>query len=577
VSDTYRAALLEAARRELHRRQRAQQQQQVATLNPREWAETYRRIDDKPFTLERHRPLRQIYEDDHPWIVIMKPAQVGCSELAVTRTLHALDCGARWWGTDKAGINVGYLFPTQTALRDFAKERFNGLLAESGHIAAMFTGYNEVGFKQAGDSYLYIRGTFGGGASLLSFPADVLILDEFDRMNPMSVAMAEKRLRASVVNRKLFLSTPTLPGQGIHGVYLQSDQHVWEVPCPHCGGWGEMDFFRDVVADGSHYDEWQHWEREKLRRATFAVHCHLCNHPLDRCAEGRWVAQNPDQEGIRGYHVPSLAFPMVRLSELALHATSDDPNEVEEFYRSDLGIPFERNGATITEAMLLQLAASLPGGALPSGPWSSVTMGVDVGARFHYRISATGPERARYVLTMGACRTWEELSELMERYRVRRCVIDAQPELHATQAWAAKHKGRVLRAFYPSTLKGDLYREKAPETDASGREVGGSAVVQINRTMAMDLVYAVIAGGTEERWPLSVINSPEVLSHLQAPVRVTTTDAYGQPTAVWTHTSPDHLYHATVYDVIAQRTLPKGAGTLGGVLAQGSARGWTPR
>ena len=567
------AALLEQARREKTRRRRLSGS--VTPLSPLAWAEKNRRIDDRPFTLDRHRPLAQIYEDDHPFVVIQKPAQVGCSELAVTRTLHALDVGASYWQTDKAGINVGYLFPTQTALRDFSKERFNGLLSESEHIARMFSGYNEVGFKQAGASFLYIRGTFGGGASLLSFPADLLVLDEFDRMASSSVAMAEKRLRASIVNRRLFLSTPTLPGKGIHGMYLQSDMQRWEVPCLSCGGWFEMDFYRDVHGNGQPYDDWQIWERETLAHADWTVRCAACHAPVDRCAEGRWVAQRPDVTTTRGYLVPSLAFPNVKLHELAAHAVSDDPSQVEEFYRSDLGIPYERNGATITEAMLIGLSASLADGQLPSANWTQVTMGVDVGARFHYRISASGPEKARYVLAMGAARSWEDLTDLMRQYRVRRCVIDAMPELHGCRNWAMLHRGKVLRAFYPNGMKADLFREKDAELGQDGRALAGTETISINRTMAMDLVFAIISGGTEERWPRSIATNAEVKAHLRAPIRVTATDAYGQPTAVWNHTAPDHLYHATVYDMLALRSLPKT--NLSGVLAQGSARGWQPR
>ena len=126
---------------------------------------------------------------------------------------------------------------------------------------------------------------------------------------------------------------------------------------------------------------------------------------------------------------------------------------------------------------------------------------------------------------------------------MRKCIIDALPELHACEAWAAKHTGRVIRAFYPNSanLKGQLFQPDADKIEG---------VININRTMAMDLVYANIAGA-KEVWPASIHNDPEVVAHMKAPVRVVTVDSHGQERASWEHTSPDHLYHASVYDAVA--------------------------
>jgi hypothetical protein len=47
----------------------------------------------------------------------------------------------------------------------------------------------------------------------------------------------------------------------------------------------------------------------------------------------------------------------------------------------------------------------------------------------------------------------------------------------------------------------------------------------------------------------------------------------GQEVAHWVHTSPDHYFHAFVYDVIASRTLITGNEGLG-IFVQGSTKGW---
>lgn len=562
-------ARLEEARRERLRREREAAKAE-GLLTPSRWANKYRSIDGQPFTLERHKPLQQIYDDDHPYIVIMKCAQVGVSEMAVTRAMHALDVGADYWKTGKDGLNVAYLFPTIKSLADFSKERFAGLQRESEHITNMFRGgYDEIAFKQAGPSYLYLRGAWAGksagagNASLKSFPADVLFLDEFDEMDPLAVAMAEKRLRASVVRRRCYISTPILPGRGIHAQYLLSDQHEWEIPCPSCGAWSTLDFFRDVRGDGQDFVVWSHWDRLRLRAAHWTVHCPSCKHEVDRFADGRWVARHPEVTDIRGYHVPALCFPMVKLAELAVNATSDDPSQVEEFFRSDLGLPYQRGGANVTDELIDKLDHELVGGRLPipEPTWTNTTMGVDVGSRFHYRITSTGPDKARYVRAMGSVREWDDLSNLMRQYKVRQCVIDALPELHACQEWANSWPGKVVRALYPSasTMQSLLFRKNEE-----------ARTVHINRTMAMDKVYANLASG-DERWPRTILDDPEVRAHLKSPVRITVKDDTGQPRITWNHVGPDHLYHACVYDTIAAELLPKAAPAI--VTGRG-ARGW---
>lgn len=536
---------------EQRKRREAAEQPESPPPTVLDWAERYRHIDSQRFSLERFEPLRAIYQDEHPHIVVMKPAQRGISEWAINMTLFALEHGAARWAPQKDGLNVGYVFPTQDALRDFSKERLSGLEHEHPHLAGLFGAdgeYEGVSFKQVGRSYLYLRGGWSESA-LLSFPADMMVLDEFDKLDPKAVALARRRMNASEVRREVDISTPTLPGRGIHAMYLASDQRVYEQQCPACGAWHVFDFFRDVRVNGEPYDTWQVWPTEQLRNGHVRLTCPACGHELskqERCAPGRWTALAPDVQGIRGYHVPALAFPFVSLNALAVAAVATEPSELEEFYRSDLGLPHQPGGGGITQDMLLKLAAELPNGRLPNVAWRSTTMGIDVGARFHYRITSLGPDGWPYVRAMGAARSWTELDGLMSTFGVVQCVIDALPEIHTAMAWAQKHAGRVLRAYYPTNaaaLRSEMFR--ADEQKAE---------IQINRTMAMDGVFAAVAN-RRERWPASIVQDPEVVQHMTAPVRVVVQDQHGQPRATWVHTQPDHGFHSSLYDRVARMYL----------------------
>lgn len=530
------------------------------------WAYSRRRIEGLPFTLVNHKPLVACYEDDHPNQVFIKPAQVGVSEMAICKAAHALEVGARYWKTGKNGLNVGYLFPTNQALIDFSRERISSLAEESDELAETFgKAENDAAlFKKIGDSYLYLRGAWSK-KSLKAFAVDVLILDEYDEMDPEAIELADKRIRASKVKRKIAISTPTIPGRGIHGLYLESDQRVWEIPCANCAEWIELDFFRDVWANGEvPYEEWQDWGKEQVHDATWDTHCPSCKQPLDRFADGRWTARHPENKSIRGYHIPALCFPIVSLVNIITPLTSHNPTKIAEAYRSDLGLPYEAAGSRLTDGMLDRLDTDLEHGRLPRiTSWQRVTMGVDVGSRLHYRVSAQEDrDGLRIVLDMGSVGEWDDLSELMRKYKVRMCVIDANPEGHKAKEWQKQWRNKVYRAFYPNGMAGKLWQIKH-------NDVG---VVQINRTMAMDAVYDRIAGGEEEAWPTILINNPEVRNHMKAPIRVTRKNLHGEDVVQWIHTERDDLFHACVYDMIAGEILPKRR--FGAVLVQSKTKGW---
>jgi hypothetical protein len=509
------------------------------------WAERHRRIDGRPFDLARYRPLEQLYLDSHPHKVIIKPAQRGVSEYAINLAMFALDVGARAWATGKEGLNVGYLFPTKQAVGDFSKERVAGMKDESPTLRAIFAGYDDVTFKKVRQSYLYMRGAQSEN-DLHGFAADVLIRDEYDRMGERARALAEKRLNASELGLMVDLSTPTVPATGIDAAFATSDQHVWEVRCGSCEGWAELPFFTTVRLDGEPHDAWKEWDQARVTAATPTVHCPRCEAELDHCGPGRWVAQRPGG-ATRGYRVPWYGFPFTRIGAICRSLVSADPTTVTEAHRSDLGYAYVPRGARVDAEMVARLAVDA------HGPYYDVTMGVDVGAVLHYRLSGRGPG-GREVFDAGHVREWDELSDLLVRYGVRRCVIDAHPELHKCKEWQARHSGIVLRALYPSekALDGRLYREKGDD--------GDEGIVQINRTMAADALYAAISRGAEhpqgERWARPLVHDAEVRSHITAPVRVLVTDDRGQQRAAWTHAGPDHLFHASIYDRIALATLP---------------------
>jgi len=419
--------------------------------------------------------------------------------------------------------------------------------------------FDSLGFKKVGNSHLYMRGAYAK-TGLLSFSADVLIFDEFDQMDSKAVALATRRMNASPVRRELKISTPTLPGRGISKAYLESDQRIWQTPCPHCSEWVSFDFFRDVSVDGEPYEAWKHWSQDMVATATVTLHCPSCFGVIDdeqRCADGRWYAQNPENHRVHGYHIPWWAFPMADLNDFVFTAVSDEPTDVEELNRSDLGLEFGVGGGSITESMLQQLSSEYPT-EIGQVRWRNTTLGCDIGSRLHYRISSEDLNGVVHVRDMGYVNDWDGLDQLMFRYKVRMAVVDAQPEWHESLDFCKRWRGRARRGFEQvktATLKGTLYHERRAVQAKRKNRTDDEYDVQINRRMAMDLVLSNVASG-KERWPESIVHDPEIIEHMTAPTRVRISDDTGQQDHDWVHNKPDHGFHACVFDVIARRLLP---------------------
>lgn len=556
--------LLEAAKRV---RARLGKNDEPDPENVLEWATRYRRIDNQRFSFENFEPVRALYEDEHPRLVVIKPAQRGVSEWAVSYVLFAIELGGRKWTTGKkSGLNVGYIFPTAEALRDFSKERISGLKEESSHLSYLLAGeateFDSLGFKKIGQSYLYLRG--GHTTHVISFPADVLILDEFDQMNAASISLVRRRLNASIVKREVMISTPTFPGIGIHAEYLRSDQRQYESQCAVCDAWVRFNFFRDVYINDAPYEDWRHRTAEWIETANVELRCPKCgvNVPDDvRCATGRWTIDRPDITRTHGYWIPWWPWSFIELKGLCLSAVSDRSEEVTELYRSDLGMPYGAGGGAITADMLSQCAAMASEGVPRT--WRNTTMGADIGSRINYRISSEDEHGRVWVRAMGTVPNWsgvDSLDSLMRQYSVRMAIVDYEPELRNALDFAKRWRGRAWAAFYLTNLgalQGSLYNIPEESKKKKGK-TDDKRLVQVNRTMAMDDLHLAVMNA-REIWLPSIALDPDIVAQMVSPTRVKIDDENGQPKPSWVHSTPDHYFHASVYDLLARRLLPKGA------------------
>lgn len=469
-----------------------------------EWVEMYRCNERGEKLGFEFRPyLRQLYEDTSPRICIMKAAQVGGTEYAISRALYFLDY---------TGGTVIYTFPTKTDVFDFVDGRFDPGVAHSPYLARRIAKPDNKQVKRFGKGFIYFRGSFSIQQTL-SIPSDFNIHDEIDFSKPAIKELYAARLDASEYALQLDISTPTIPNFGIDRLYKSSDQQTWFTPCPACSWEGEIDYF------------------EMLDRDKLVFRCPTCGEVLDRM-QGRWVPKYPDRE-LRGYSISQTFAPFRPV--YAIVEREKNPNITpRQFKNFSLGIPTTEGVGNVSRAVIMEncFTEGYDRELLGSG---DLLMGVDQGPAGHYAVVAKLDGSLFKIVSLEFCNNWEELSHLIGIYKPKNLVIDWEPERHAVEG---------LQSDFPQVIPCDYVPLK---TTWKFKD----EVLQANRSQIIDLVSGAFMRGEVKLYEADE-NTETYIAHWESLARVVSTGKDGNLNIRWVNTSPDHYAHATVYAYLAK-------------------------
>jgi hypothetical protein len=221
----------------------------------------------------------------------------------------------------------------------------------------------------------------------------------------------------------------------------------------------------------------------------------------------------------------------------------------ERFYTLKIGIPWADISNKLSTHQVLALCGD--NGFLERSD-RSCTMGVDTGKELHVVVSRSrdkGEDDAvREVVWIGVVQTYEELDSLMDRFKVSRCVIDAMPEIHATRAFAERHRGHVWLNYFIESQKG-AYNWNEEEH-----------IVRVNRTEALDASKKAIRDGAVAL-PRRVPLLDEFAEHLASDAKKMIEDEEtGAKTYKYIKTGTNHFSLAFCYDWIASERERRGVG-----------------
>ena len=173
-------------------------------------------------------------------------------------------------------------------------------------------------------------------------------------------------------------------------------------------------------------------------------------------------------------------------------------------------------------------------------------MGVDVGATLDVRISKMENKGRRRLVYCGKVRATDihELHELIERYNVEKCVIDAGPEL-------------MLALDFQMEAECDVWlcRYGGEGSDRRRAYNVGDRTLTIDRTEALDRSYSQL----RTKKVILPENYRDMLDgqfsdEMCMPVRKIEEDAKGNSKYEWTK-GKDHQRHADTYDMLANELM----------------------
>lgn len=313
-----------------------------------------------------------IDDPDIERVTLIKPVRVGFTTL-LTATLASYIANA------PSPILV--VLPTEADARDYMVSDIEPTFESSPDLRGLLSADGD----EAGRNTLLSRRFPAGSLKLVAAKSPrnlrrhttkILLLDEIDGMEPGAegdpITLAERRTMSFAGRKIIAGSTPVFDYGPVSRLYAQSDQRVFEVPCPSCGSFVEI--LWSMIE----------WETDRPEMALFRCpHCREAideRHKVEMVAHGHWRATEPHVKGHAGFRLNALVSPHANASwgKLAAEflACKDDPATLQTFTNTLLGQPWREAADELDESDLVSRREPFSLDAIPANVLM-LTVGVD--------------------------------------------------------------------------------------------------------------------------------------------------------------------------------------------------------
>lgn len=490
-------------------------------------ANTY--LGSRKFSVEGYEFQRDIINDLTPNMSVIKPSQVGMTEVQVRKFLTFL---ARNRGT--SGILT---FPSESMYKNNSKTRIKPVVTQAAfksHSIEDDRPTRTVGLFEINGSFAHITGMTEGDAT--STPADILFHDELDLSDQAMIGLFQSRLQNSDFKIDQAFSTPTHPGYGIDARYTISDQREYMHRCGACNHWATPVWSPAFVhIEGYHGDgSFTDIDADMLSKFDLTntyVKCEACSKPLDMRDPTlrEWVAKFPARN-FHGYRVrPFSTYRLPPSYIVAQFVKMKNLDNVKGFYNTVLGETYA-DGTSRLDSEVIRRVMKSP--SIPEMGRNPVALGCDMGKTCHLTLGHITQNGLNPFLfeqvPVGEIEL--RIKQLRDKYNIVTGGTDRHPYTPTSDAIARDSRMTILPIEYRGTaaiaLKNDEY--------------GSLDHCQINRTAAIDATVKAIQSNATEISGYGGLGSV-LIEQLCDMVRVERDD---EP-ATWVKlTGNDHFLHS---------------------------------
>lgn len=492
----------------------------------------------------RWRALRQVYDavplDPNGWDeTIMKPTQGGASIKALTFSLFlAL----------RKKCRGAYFLPVAKLATTFSQDRFIHLIRDNPTIHRLMgdpgtphrhqiVDEGSATTRRILESIIYFT-YVGGTISTEALALDFLIFDEVQEMLLADMEKAQHRLDSATLAPNgmrgtiLRVSTANFAGADIHYHFERSDGREFLSRCG-CADWVNLSEQWDPQLGPLCIDK-GNGSTPGVPTSRFFV-CPKCKTILDDVQDGLFVARRPTEKRV-GFHWAQMLSPEHNAE--SMYDSWINRIDTKNFYNRVLGLPYaDPNTLPVQQSHLEEAQNRDLTWGMVHDDIEATFLGIDQMGALNVavvkaRVRGSDKQRVIWLEMIQAEDPWHRCAELMRRFKIKVCGVEALPNFNEAHRFAKEFAGKVFLVNYQDLAEelvvwGDRPREKVTvrRTDEMARTKYTAAVDQF-RMMSFSL----------GKWVAGEIETPDA----RALVQEVRTDRGVHPTMIcrdvlWLH------------------------------------------
>lgn len=507
-----------------------------------EWICKNTSLKKRPFSFKGYGFQRQMADDMHPDMNVIKISQVGLTELQMRKALGFL--------VRNRGTSLIFSLPTEDMYKRVSKARINPMIATE----KVFNTPEDVanksvrseGMKQFGESFLYLVPAIEQAAT--SIDADFVMNDEIDLSDQKMISLFQSRLQGSQHKISQKFSTPTFPAYGIDSNWNISDQHFYVCKCDACNHINMPEFDRRFIHLPGLPDNIENLTsitveyQDKLDFDNSYVKCEKCHARLDLDNDDQrfWLSKYPSKKETRGYRVGPFSTGSLTIRYIFKSLWNYQKAFFERgFHNTVLGIPFSDGSIQIpiedinecfTDQMIARDLSEYP----------NLWVGVDVGQICYVTIgSGTSKEDMDIVSVypMKVDLLVDHLVSMCENYNVRFGCIDRHPYEPTAREIYKKTGGKIMPVEYRGTKEVNLVYDEYQDVSHG----------QVNRTMFLDALASKI-----RQRSMNISGYGQYKQAFSEHLRDMVRDESPEKPAEWRKLQGiDHFFHSSAFMLLA--------------------------